>query len=505
MKNQFLRRSYQDWQKSIDENSLFSISNQEILKDFKIKALYEKQEAQHLPHFRSQAWDIAFRIHDKTSPKELMNALSLGASALLVDTQKDLRQILKEVDCKILRFHFFQENPSFERVIEEQNISLQDLNSVFYGNLKLRYQKSPLHRPGIQSSDIYQMGANGLQELLYVLLATVEMIDREEKPEFLEDFSLALQCETQFFFEIAKLRALQLIWPEFTRAYGIETSKLRILSQSAKRMLSRRDPWVNLLRLTSSAFAASLGGAHAILSEDFDLRNPQEKCPSQRFQIQMQNILWMESHLDLVQDPAEGSDFIEALTQQIADRVLQDLKTWEAKGGLKKNQDSFFASLQENQKLTLKNIQTNRKRLTSVNEFSQDSAPLEPKAEDAFYLDQDFEAFWQKSDAICKETGKRPEIKMLYLGEPASYHQRKVFAENFWLTGGILAKEESRSKILCICGADSAYENIPQLLKEHPAYLHIFVGKLENQECIHVKSNRIQSFESFYRAWEATQ
>lgn len=146
-------------------------------------------------------------------------------------------------------------------------------------------------------------------------------------------FEVALDRDV--FTEVAGLRALRVCWARIQRAAGVDApGPAWIHAYPADRLLTRQDPWVNLLRATTGTFAAIVGGADAISTPAFDQPLGASDALGRRIARNTQNILGEESHLGRVVDPAGGAYAFEALTDQVARRAWAVLQAVEAAGGL---------------------------------------------------------------------------------------------------------------------------------------------------------------------------
>lgn len=137
----------------------------------------------------------------------------------------------------------------------------------------------------------------------------------------------------RFFESIAALRALRLSWQRVIEASGGGASAMRIRAWPAERQLSRRDPFVNMLRNTAAVFAGAVGGADEVVSLPFDAALGVPGALGRRVARNTQTILARESHLDAIADPAGGSWYLEALTRAIAARAWAVFQAVEAGGG----------------------------------------------------------------------------------------------------------------------------------------------------------------------------
>jgi methylmalonyl-CoA mutase len=178
----------------------------------------------------------------------------------------------------------------------------------------------------------HEAGAGPATEAGLTLAAVVEGLrGTEDSAPAAVDVVLAVGREV--FPEIAKLRAMRLLLHRLAHAAEIDLT-VRLHAHASRRTLTRRDPWVNLLRNTTQAFAAITGGADYLVPTAFDaaVRAPVERA--RRIARNTPEILLRECHLGDVKDPAAGSYLVETLTDAIARRAWDVMREVEVEGGL---------------------------------------------------------------------------------------------------------------------------------------------------------------------------
>ncbi len=143
---------------------------------------------------------------------------------------------------------------------------------------------------------------------------------------------LGLSADADYFASIAKLRAARVLWAQLTKACGA-TAPARIEARSSQRMLAAQDPWTNMLRLTSAGFGAAVGGADAVVLGAFTDAIGLPTAFARRQSRNTQLVLMEEAHLGRVADPAAGSGYIEALTDEMARAAWAQFQAIEAQGG----------------------------------------------------------------------------------------------------------------------------------------------------------------------------
>ncbi|MEW6742787.1 MAG: methylmalonyl-CoA mutase family protein [Planctomycetota bacterium] len=136
------------------------------------------------------------------------------------------------------------------------------------------------------------------------------------------------------FLEIAKQRALRLLWSKVLQACAASPVAPYVHAVTSRRTLTRRDPWVNTLRVTTEVFAAVVGGADVVTSAAFDEAIGQPDATGCRLARNTQTILREESHLGRVLDPAGGSYYVEALTFELARAAWALFQEIERRGGM---------------------------------------------------------------------------------------------------------------------------------------------------------------------------
>lgn len=190
--------------------------------------------------------------------------------------------------------------------------------------------------------DVYHdAGASAVQELA-IALSTAAAYLREMTARGLDLSEVAgkmhffLSIGENFFMEIAKLRAIKMLWSQVARAFGAddEAQKIHLHARCASRNKSRLDPHINILRATSEAMAAGIAGVESITVPPFDAPLGDSDRFSRRIARNLQLILQEELHLTKLIDPAGGSWHIEKLTDQLARAAWKTFQDIEADGGM---------------------------------------------------------------------------------------------------------------------------------------------------------------------------
>ncbi len=198
-----------------------------------------------------------------------------------------------------------------------------------------------LHTIGLHSYPYHNSGANAAQELAFTLGngATYLRVMGERGLDAnvtARHVMFHFAISGDFFMEIAKLRAARLLWGQIVAAFGGDEAaqKMRLHARTAVINKTVTDPYVNMLRVTTEALAAALGGADSISVAPFDevIRPPDEF--SRRIARNVQIILQEEAYLTRLLDPAGGAYYVEYLTDELARRAWALFQEVEGRGGM---------------------------------------------------------------------------------------------------------------------------------------------------------------------------
>jgi methylmalonyl-CoA mutase len=181
------------------------------------------------------------------------------------------------------------------------------------------------------NSGIYQnAGANMVQQLAYNLAHVNEYFNRIQNIN--QAITIEVAVGTNYFFEIAKIRALRLLFKTLAKEYN-HNLDCHIIVTPTKRNKTLYDYNVNMLRTTTECMSAILGGANSIANLPYDSLYHKDNEFGDRIARNQLLILKHESYFDKVNNPADGAYYIENLTEQLAEKALLLFKDIEANGG----------------------------------------------------------------------------------------------------------------------------------------------------------------------------
>ncbi|MFJ8210938.1 methylmalonyl-CoA mutase family protein [Streptomyces sp. NPDC096033] len=251
------------------------------------------------------------------------------------------------------------------------------------------------------------------------------------------------------FLTIAKLRAARRLWARVAEACGAPAAGAqRQHAVTSPVMMTRRDPWVNMLRTTVASMAAGVGGADSVTVLPFDSELGLPDAFARRIARNTSTILLEESHLARVIDPAGGSYYVEQLTDELAHAAWEFFQTVERAGGLPAALRSGLVAerLAATWAARSKKLATRREPITGVSEFPllsekpvvREAAPAAPSGGlPRVRRDEAYEALRARSDAHLESTGTRPRVFLAALGPAAAHTARATFASNLFQAGGI--------------------------------------------------------------------
>ena len=338
----------------------------------------------------------------------------------------------------------------------------------------------PYHEAG--GSDVQELGLSVAAGVAYLRALTDAGLTVDEACGQLE-FRYAINADQ--FLGIAKLRAARRLWARVAEVSGAGPAARAQVQHAVTSsvMMTRRDPWVNLLRTTVACFAAGVGGADAVTVLPFDSALGLPDDFARRIARNTQSVLLEESRLAGVIDPAGGSWYVESLTDELARAAWAWFQEIERAGGLAAALRSGLVAdrLGRTWQARAANIADRTDPLTGVSEFpnlaekpvTRPPAPPEPTGGlPRVRYAEAFEELRDRSDRQLAATGSRPRVFLATLGPLAAHTARATFAANLFQAGGIETVPggptssltevvngflDSGARVACLCGKDTAY------------------------------------------------
>ena len=330
--------------------------------------------------------------------KSIANALDSikrGAESLVFsieDEKTDVEKLLNNLPLERITVHFHLQFLSIDFVNKIESIA-QAKNATIYCNLDpighlaregnwfvneekdnfntLNKLSNSISKTSFISIDagLYQnAGATMVQQLAYALGHATEYFNAIETINQPIVFQVAVG--SNYFFEIAKLRALRLLFSAVAESFG-HTLDCHIAVSPSKRNKTIYDYNVNMLRTTSECMSAIFGGANTISNLPYDILYHKSNEFGERISRNQLLILKKECYFDKVDNPADGSYYIESLTQQLAEKSLTLFKDIEANGGfLKQLKDGTIKrKIQESADAEQKSFDEGKEVLLGTNKY----------------------------------------------------------------------------------------------------------------------------------------
>ena len=219
------------------------------------------------------------------------------------------------------------------------------------------------------NGSLYQnAGATIVQQIAYTLAHANEYFNKLEVIK--TPIVLQVAVGTNYFFEIAKLRAIRVLFNLIAKEYGHHLD-CHLLVTPTKRNKTIYDYNVNMLRTTTECMSAILGGADAIANLPYDALYHKDNEFGDRIARNQLLILKNESYFDKVNNPADGSYYIENLTNQLADKALALFKTIEENGGFLKqlNDGTIKRKIQESSEAEQNLFDAGKEILLGTNKY----------------------------------------------------------------------------------------------------------------------------------------
>lgn len=241
-----------------------------------------------------------------------------------------------------------------------------------------------LNAPGLRAvlvstTPYHEAGAAAVDEVAFAIATGVEYLRRLVQAGLTVDvaarqlnFEISVACDT--FTGIAKLRAARKLWCAVVAQSGGSSAAQAMVvhARGSERVLTKRDPWVNLLRATVEGFAAAAGGASSIGIPAFDQPVGPSDSLARRMARNTQIILRDESNLHRVIDPAGGSFFVEDLTETIARSAWARFQEMEGAKGMAAQllSGAVLKRVAETASKRKQAVATRRDPITGVSEFA---------------------------------------------------------------------------------------------------------------------------------------
>lgn len=402
---------------------------------------------------------------------------------------------------------------------------------------------------GIHGRNFHQAGATITQELAFSLAQASQYIAL--LTEFLvpadvvaSKISFHFAAGSDYFMEIAKFRAARMLWSRLLEDFEIpkdQAPAMYIHAETSRWNQTVYDPYVNLLRNTTEAMSAAIGGIDSMTVLPFDYPYEVPTAFAERIARNQQILLKEEACFDRVADPAAGSYYIETLTSSIAEAAWKTFQEIEAAGGYT---DAFYEGIIQDAIVTAaierdRNIAQRKEILLGTNQYPDsagemllkvDSARVRSKVMDTDLAEAQPLNLYRAAEGFenirfqTERSGKKPVAFLLTIGSLAMRKARATFAGNFFgcagytvidnpgfatVEEGIEAAMKEDADLVVLCSSDDEYATygvtLARLLGQqaipviagYPKESTDLLKSAGISHFVHVKSNVLETLKAF--------
>ena len=347
----------------------------------------------------------------------------------------------------------------------------------------------------------HDAGASVTQVLAFTLAQgnedLVQLSELGNQPgDILPYMQFQFSIGSSYFMEIAKLRAARLLWSKIVEAWSAETTlnhAMFIHTNTSAWNQTVYDPYVNMLRGTTEAMSAVMGGTDSLTVRPYDAAFRLADNFSNRVARNTQVVLKEEAYLDKVIDPAAGSYYIEKLTATLIEGAWELFLQVEEKGGFHKSLiDGFIqGAVRKSAESRMKNMATRKNIMVGINQYPNFQEDMSAEMRDIPFpakrlpddqcIIESLELFRGSRDyenmrlTTENHSGKKPLVFMLTVGNLAMRRARAMFASNFFACAGFQVIDnigfESPEKgarsaidagadIVVLCSSDEEYASL---------------------------------------------
>ena len=548
--NSFPRVTMEEWveqaEKALKGKPVFKL-NTFTYEGITRKPVYtENDKNDHAPKqlIDKSDWTVSQQLYASTSLEELNAQLkqelasglqsihfatypSTEPTALVIKDQTDINTLFSHVaiDDLALQIHAGSSATTFINALIDSGIETKELQGIigadpvgelaatgtlnqpltqYYDEMKSNIEwkennASNLKTVWIQSNAYHNGGANAVQELAAVMATAVEylqeLMNRGMSIDVAsQEIAFTFPVGSDFFMELSKLRAARVLWANIVEAFGGNEKAQKVTVHATTSMFTKSnlDPYVNMLRTTTEAFSAAIGGADSINVDSYQQGND---AFSRRIARNTHYILKEESFLNKVVDPASGSYYVENLTNQLADEAWKLFQELDKLGGIVEALRTNFLQdrIAEVKGKRLKDVHNRKKVLVGTNMYANlqeelkrqisttaieenEHSSVKIQAIQPLRLSEAFESLRYQAKLYQEKQGTPPKVTLINLGSLATHKPRTDFSSGFFQVGGLQpvispsfenAKEivewisdQNITGYVCICGSDDTYEEL---------------------------------------------
>ncbi len=273
--------------------------------------------------------------------KNILHALGNGVQAINITidrnlTESDFAILFAQIEPSYIYTHFIIDETidpiQFLTAFDKMLAKKKGDKTVFFGSISgVKTHFSELEKwtasqlPNFKTRYIDASSEDPVDQLTTLIKRGVDILATTKNPNTANQIVFGVKIGTDFFLEIARLRALRILWANVLRSYGLAPTIFPKIMVEFDRDSQTKDPNQNMIRATTMAMAAALGGADLLTVMPADTNEVDSTNFYRRIARNIQHILKMESFIDRVKDVAGGSYYVETLTTKIGAAVWKNL------------------------------------------------------------------------------------------------------------------------------------------------------------------------------------
>ena len=376
----------------------------------------ENSDSKRKPSSEENNWntDVAIKVKDsKIANTFALNSLKNGVNSLTFKGDlSEISVLLDNIMIEIVSINFITRDPKntisqLKEICNNRDLNLNVLkgsitydfltdfaknkkpssfNSIGFENLNSlvnEIKESKFEAIAIGTCMYQKAGANITQQIAIGLSKGVEYLNNLTENNSIDDLAnkvtFHFNIGNDYFMEIAKIRAFRLLWSQVLTSFGAKNTKTTISATTSSLLWAEKDMKNNMLRATSQAMSAVIGGCDSLNILPFDTINETTKSYSKRVASNVHHILKEESYLDKVNDPSNGSYFIEHLSNTLAENSWELFQSMEEKGGFIKCIENKFIETEINKSAEKLKQDYKEGKITvvGVNKYAQEKSESE--------------------------------------------------------------------------------------------------------------------------------
>lgn len=453
------------------------------------------------PYLRSTRANGDWRIREEIGAeapedanREAQNALAAGAeeisfSRVTVRNSSDLGMLLVNLQAATLHFENGDDvlvgllidrlkgRPDSKQI----SIGLNPLTNPEFAAATIRNAPPSLVPFTIHGEHLEEAGANAVQEIAITLAAGIDFLAEMDARGIDIDRAAAAigfssSIGASYFFQIAKFRAFRMLWARAVESFGgsRDAARARMSARTSLWNKTIYDPHVNVLRASTEAMSAILGGVDSVCVAAFDecYKTPDES--SRRLARNTQIMLKHEALLTQVADAGAGSYYLESITDSLAREAWKMMQQIEAAGGYRKARAAGMLdrALEEAGNAREKAVVSRRRVITGTNQFANADERALGRIEQSHHATgkrgaASYEQLRLRTEHFAAETGKTPRVLLAEFGNIKMQAARATFAMNFFACAGfeiatqpmdsVDAIATTDADLIVLCSSDAEY------------------------------------------------